>query len=83
MTECERQIKYLDELIQQKDTEKDKIKESYRKLIAEHERVDLNCKLFDQEINDSRMEITMRDKKIQQLQRCIEELTNDIARYWL
>jgi chromosome segregation ATPase len=41
LTECERQIQYLDELCRVKDQEKDHHTLSYRKLIADHEKLNI------------------------------------------
>lgn len=41
LNECERQVQYLDELCRVKEQEKDQLMTSYRKLIGEHEKLEL------------------------------------------
>ena len=54
LSECERQVQYLDELCRVKEQEKEQLMASYRKLISEHERLDLTLKSSAEESDSMR-----------------------------
>ncbi|KAL5033378.1 hypothetical protein BDV3_000368 [Batrachochytrium dendrobatidis] len=81
VTECDRQLRYLDELIRGKDQEKDQLMVSYRKLISEHERLDIAMQTASEEGNHVKMEVIMRDKRVQQLQKSMDEMSLQLNQY--
>lgn len=52
LNECERQVQYLDELCRVKEQEKDQLMTSYRKLIGEHEKLELIFKSNAEDTNN-------------------------------
>ncbi|KAJ3300836.1 hypothetical protein HK104_000030 [Borealophlyctis nickersoniae] len=73
LAECERQVQYLDELIRTKEQEREHLVASYRKLAGEHERLDVTLRTFTEESNTMRMEVVLRDKRVQQLQKALDD----------
>eukprot|EP00842_Homolaphlyctis_polyrhiza_P003830 jgi/Hompol1/4448/HPOL_000210-RA len=80
LAECDRQIQYLDELIATKEQEKDQLMASYRKLISEHERLDLSLRMSGENSNNMKMEVVLRDKHVQQLQQALDEANHVISK---
>lgn len=78
--ECERYIQSLEDSINVKDMERENLMTSYRKLITDYEKMDLQSKSSIDDVNNLRMEIIMRDKRILQLNQDMEELTSDISK---
>jgi hypothetical protein len=58
LSECEKQVHYLDELCRVKDQEKEQLMNSYRKLIGEHERLDVILKGSSDETDNLRLVIS-------------------------
>ncbi|KAH6564305.1 hypothetical protein BASA83_011775 [Batrachochytrium salamandrivorans] len=81
VVECDRQLRYLDELIRGKDQEKDQIMASYRKLISEHERLDIALQSVSEEGDHVKMEVIMRDKRVEQLQKAFDESSLQLNQY--
>ena len=79
--EADRQLQYLDELIRTKDEEKDQLMTSYRKLISDYERVDFTLKASNEDNNNIKMEAIMRDKRVEQLQKALDETTQQVSQY--
>lgn len=79
LNECERQVQYLDELCRVKEQEKDQLMSSYRKLIGEHEKLELIFQSNAEDANNIKMEVIMRDKMVQQLQKSLNESSSDIS----
>ncbi|CAG8448798.1 7441_t:CDS:10 [Ambispora gerdemannii] len=77
LTEESNKIKHLNEQIAQKDQEKENLMSSYRKLLAEHQKQDEILK----ESNNLKMEILIRDKRVQQLQKALDECSTEIQQY--
>ncbi|KAJ3027259.1 UNVERIFIED_CONTAM: hypothetical protein HDU68_004174 [Siphonaria sp. JEL0065] len=73
LAECENQIHYLDGLVRDKDSDKDHAMNSYMKVVSERDRVDLQLRSSTEEVGSLRMEVIMRDKRIVQVQRELED----------
>lgn len=54
LTECERHIQYLEDVLASKDHERDLLMSSYRKLISDHEKLDMTMKCTSEESNTMR-----------------------------
>jgi chromosome segregation ATPase len=80
LQECERYIKNLEDSVNVKDMERENLMTSYRKLITDFEKVDLQFKGSADEVNNLRMEVIMRDKRVQQLGKDMEESTTEISK---
>jgi hypothetical protein len=52
VVDCENRIQYLDEVVKAKEQERDHLMINYRKLIAEHEKMDVSLKLSSEESNN-------------------------------
>ncbi|KNC96052.1 uncharacterized protein SPPG_08646 [Spizellomyces punctatus DAOM BR117] len=81
LAETERQVQLLDELVQAKDQERERLFAAYRKLVAEHERLDVGVRLAGEESNNMRMEVILRDKRVQQLQKALDEAAGEVTKY--
>jgi chromosome segregation ATPase len=77
--ECERQLQYLDQLIRSKDSESHQLMQSYRKLISDHEKQEHALLSANDEVKNSRMDIIMRDKTVQKLQKELETVEQDLS----
>ncbi|KAJ1560903.1 hypothetical protein HK405_005560, partial [Cladochytrium tenue] len=77
LSECENQIAYLNEIIRSKDQEKDHLVSSYRKLIADNDRLDITMKTSGEEISSLRVEIITRDKHIMQTQKALDDALSE------
>ncbi|TPX46008.1 hypothetical protein SeMB42_g03840 [Synchytrium endobioticum] len=77
--EFERQNQYLEEVARGREQEKDILMSSYRKLISDHEKLEGSVRAANEDGNNMRMEVIMRDKKSQQLQRQLDELSAEAA----
>lgn len=73
MGECERYIANLEDSINVKDMERENLMGSYRKLITEYEKIDVAGRGAADEVNGLRMEVIMRDKRVTQLNKEVEE----------
>ncbi|KAI8926969.1 hypothetical protein BC831DRAFT_511187 [Entophlyctis helioformis] len=80
LAESERQLAYLDDLVHKKDIERENIMASYRKLISEHERQDQILASWSEEGKQTKMEVVLRDKRVQQLQTELDEKTQELLR---
>ncbi|KAJ3283978.1 hypothetical protein HDU79_008621 [Rhizoclosmatium sp. JEL0117] len=80
LSECENQISYLDSLVREKDHEKDHAMNSYMKVVQERDRLDLQLRTSTEEVGHLRMEIIMRDKRVAQVQRELEESQSNLAK---
>ncbi|TPX64074.1 hypothetical protein SpCBS45565_g06173 [Spizellomyces sp. 'palustris'] len=81
LAETERQVQLLDELVQAKDQERERLFAAYRKLATEHERLDVGVRLAGEESNNMRMEVILRDKRVQQLQKALDEAAGEVTKY--
>ncbi|KAI9204904.1 uncharacterized protein BJ171DRAFT_91369 [Polychytrium aggregatum] len=81
LRECERQIQHLDNLIRDRDQEKDQLMKAYRELISTHEKLEIHAKVGTEETGELRMEMVFRDKKIQQLQQALDQTAAEIGQY--
>ncbi|TPX37474.1 hypothetical protein SmJEL517_g00561 [Synchytrium microbalum] len=79
MVEAERQNNYLEEVARGREQEKDVLMVSYRKLIAEHEKLEGSIRAVNEDGNNMRMEMIMKDKRGQHLQNQLDELTAEAA----
>jgi chromosome segregation ATPase len=77
LSECERQLNQLNELIRSKDDEKQEVLINYRKLIADFERLDLAHRSHSEEGNHLKMELVSRDKKLLSLERQMDEMNRE------
>jgi chromosome segregation ATPase len=80
LQECERYIHNLEDSVNVKDMERENLMTSYRKLITDFERVDLQGKGSADEVNNLRMEVIMRDKRVMQLGKDMEEGNAEISK---
>ncbi|KAJ3063778.1 hypothetical protein HDU98_000438 [Podochytrium sp. JEL0797] len=80
LSECEHQIAYLDGLVREKDGDKDHAMNSYLKVVGERDRLDLQLRAASEEVGVLRMEVIMRDKRVTQVQRDVEESGAEVAR---
>ncbi|KAJ3136723.1 hypothetical protein HK100_001477 [Physocladia obscura] len=80
LSECESQIKYLDALVREKDNEKDHAMSSYMKICTERDRLNIQIRSAAEEVNELRMEVIMRDKRVVQIQREYEELQGSVGK---
>jgi len=81
IAECERYIQNLEDNIGVKEMERDNLMSSYRKLISDFEKMDGDRKGMGEEVNNLRMEVIMRDKRILQLTKGNEELSNEVGKF--
>lgn len=68
----------MEDVLKTKEQEKDHLMTSYRKIIADHEKLDLTLKSSSEDGNQMRMEVVMKDKQLEHLQRSIDELTSSL-----
>ncbi|KAI9326533.1 hypothetical protein BDR26DRAFT_924399, partial [Obelidium mucronatum] len=80
LTECENQIQYLDGLVRDKDVDKDHAMNSYLKVVSERDRLDMQLRSSSEEIGSLRMEVIMRDKRVAQVQRELEDSQSMVAK---
>ena len=52
--ECERQLQYLDQLIRNKDEENQKLMQSYRKVISDYEKLEINLATNNEDLKNTR-----------------------------
>jgi phage shock protein A len=78
LTECDRQLQYLDQLIRNKDVDTQQLMHSYRKLIADHEKLELAFHNAQDDAKSGRMELVMREKRIEQVTTELDQ-TSQIA----
>ncbi|GBC10512.1 hypothetical protein RclHR1_00970013 [Rhizophagus clarus] len=69
----ENHVKYLNNLIITKDQEKEILMDSYRKSLEQQQKLDNTIRNTSQESNNLKMEILLRDRRAQQLQKTLEE----------
>ncbi|KAJ3089136.1 hypothetical protein HK102_007124 [Quaeritorhiza haematococci] len=81
LEECEKHIRFLEGAVEAKETERDQIMMTYRKLISEHEKLELQMRTSSEEGSNMRMEVIMRDKRVQQLQKAVDELASELTNY--
>ncbi|KAI8809575.1 hypothetical protein BJ742DRAFT_771051 [Cladochytrium replicatum] len=81
LDECERHMQLLEEVVISKDRERDQLMGSYRKLIAEHEKLDFIVRTSSEESTNMRTEVIMRDKRLQELQSAMEDCQSQISQY--
>jgi chromosome segregation ATPase len=79
--ECDRQITQLNEFVRGKDEEKHQLLVNYRKLIGEHERLDIQYRTQIEEVSGLRLEIVSRDKRIQALETQMDVLNSEMNKY--
>ncbi|KAJ3200071.1 hypothetical protein HDU67_002326 [Dinochytrium kinnereticum] len=79
LKECDKQIHILNEVIANKDREKDQIFTAYRKLIAEHDRLEVAHRSSVEDTNTLRMEIILRDKRIVAIQKSLDDASRDVT----
>ncbi len=77
---CERQIEHLERTMKETDQERHQSMISYRKLIIEHERLDMLYKRSEDSAGSMRMEVMMRDKAIQSLQDTVSDANSEIMK---
>lgn len=80
LEECEKQIEHLEHVMKETDQERHQSMISYRKLIIEHERLDMLYKRSEESAGALRMEVMMRDKAIQGLQDTVSEANSEIMK---
>ncbi|KAI9329162.1 hypothetical protein BDR26DRAFT_939468 [Obelidium mucronatum] len=80
LTECENQIQYLDGLVRDKDVDKDHAMNSYMKVVSERDRLDMQLRSSSEEVGSLRMEVIMRDKRVAQVQRELEDSQSMVAK---
>ncbi|KAJ3257999.1 hypothetical protein HK103_004133 [Boothiomyces macroporosus] len=83
LRDCDIQIQQLNKLILGKDTEHQQLILSYHKVISEHEKLELVLRSSTEEMNNLKMEIVMRDKRIHQLQEHLDKLSQEVTKYKL
>ena len=81
LTELELQLNSLNEFVKSKDDEKNELMSNYRKLIADHERLDVAFRGNLEELNHLRMEVVSRDKKLISLERQLDSVTREATQF--
>ncbi|KAJ3118488.1 hypothetical protein HDU96_001307 [Phlyctochytrium bullatum] len=79
LKDCDRQINSLTDVITTKDHEREQLLMAYRKLIAEHDKLELSHNSAVEDANTLRMEIVLRDKRIVQAQSTIDEYAKELS----
>ncbi|KAI8612686.1 hypothetical protein BC830DRAFT_1135558 [Chytriomyces sp. MP71] len=74
---CESQIHFLDNLVREKEMERDRAMNSYVKVVAEKDRVEMQLRAAEEDTTNLRMEVIMREKRVAQVQRELEDATSD------
>ncbi|CAG8526771.1 4269_t:CDS:10 [Ambispora leptoticha] len=80
-TEESNKIKHLSEQLAKKDQERENLMNSYRQLLAENQKQEAILKTSSEESNKLKMEILIRDKRVQQLQKTLDECSEEIQQY--
>ncbi|KAJ3201675.1 hypothetical protein HDU82_007932, partial [Entophlyctis luteolus] len=80
IAECDSQIRYLEALVRDKDSERDHAMSSYMKMSAERDHLDVQLRSASEEIAELRMEVIMRDKRIVQMQNECEDLETELTK---
>lgn len=81
LVECEGQVHSLNELVKGKEEERNELMANYRKLIGEHERLDIAYRTKIEELDHLRMEVVTRDKKIASLDRQLDTVSRDATQF--
>lgn len=81
LIECETQLENLNELVLAKEEEKKEVLNNYRKLIADHERLEHTYRSNMEESNNLRMELVSRDKKIGSLEKQLDAVSRDATQF--
>lgn len=81
LRECDRQLQYLDQLIRNKDIEAQQLMQSYRKLIADHEKLDVAMSISQDDLKSARMELVLRDKRINHISNELDESCQMLNKY--
>ncbi|KAJ3322105.1 hypothetical protein HDV06_003556 [Boothiomyces sp. JEL0866] len=81
LRDCDIQIQQLNKLILGKDTEHQQLIITYHKVINDHEKLELILRSSTEEMNNLKMEIVMRDKRIHQLQEHLDQLSQEVTKY--
>ncbi|KXS21393.1 hypothetical protein M427DRAFT_318560 [Gonapodya prolifera JEL478] len=78
LEDADKQLRYLDELVRSKDLESEQLMTSYKKLVNDHDRLESIIKDSSYDMSNARMEVLLRDKKVQSLQKALEEASIEI-----
>ncbi|KAJ3396651.1 hypothetical protein HDU92_002277 [Lobulomyces angularis] len=81
LIDMERYLHNLEDNFNNNEHEKENLFNSYRKLISDFEKLDINFKAKLEEENNLRMEVLMREKRIDLLQKSIEEVGAELNQY--
>lgn len=81
LVECENQLGTLNEFIKSKDEEKQEIMTNYRRVIADHERLEVAYRSNIEEANNLRMELVARDKKIGTMERQLDQVSREATQF--
>ncbi|KAJ3414954.1 hypothetical protein HDV05_005785 [Chytridiales sp. JEL 0842] len=73
------EVHYYEELVRVKEEEKEHLMSSYRKLIEQNERAELGLRMSAEENSNIRMESILREKKIIQLQKALDESVTEVT----
>jgi len=72
-------VNYLDQLVLTKDQEREQIMLSYKKLINEHEKLDVTYKYSTEENNNARVELILQGKQVDHLNQLVKEYSEQIS----
>ncbi|KAJ3340212.1 hypothetical protein HDU93_007302 [Gonapodya sp. JEL0774] len=78
LEDSDKQLRYLDDLVRSRDHEKDQLMTAYEKLVNDHDRLEGIIKDSSYDMSNARMEVLLRDKKVQSLQKALEEASDEI-----
>ena len=81
LIECESQLGTLNEFIKMKEDEKQEIMTNYRRIIADHEKLEVSYRSNIDESNNLRMELVARDKKLGALERQLDQVSRDANQF--